>query len=716
MMNIEWDTKAYKINGKSEFLISGEFHYFRVPKNDWKERLELFKEAGGNCVATYIPWILHEPIEGDIRFGDIPERDLEGFLNLCNEMSILVVCRPGPYQYSEMRYCGLPGWLCENYPQIQARDVHGKLMVKDSVSYLHPDFLERVKKWFDIVCPILSKYTINKGGPIAFVQFDNELIGIHEWFGGWDYNPETMGFGRDDGRYASFLKSRYGGIDALNAAYEAAFFGFMDVRPFDGISLKSLGDRRRSKDYQDFYFSTVAEYAYILTNWMTESGIDCDFIHNSANSSSNSYYLEMIAKLGKSFILGSDLYYNLNMDWEGNNPTPKYAVSVLLAHETLKNMGFPPTVYELPGGSCSDWPPIMPEDLNCCYMTNIAFGMKGFNYYVFTGGYNPENIGGDGNIYDYGAAIGPDNSIRPHYYTQKEFGAFLKENSWLADAQRISDFYLGLDWEYSRSKYYDAGFNGFGSNDAWTFLKKGFVITSLCASYSPELLNLHDEAFIQKIDKPLIIASSECMSKVIQERLVSFVNNGGKLLIAPVIPQLDENYKPCTILKEFLDNASTERFNSSNLNVKVGPMENVYVNGGLWASRKQPDAAVIIAEDMNSKEVLAWKKEYPNGGVVIWFGLQWKYAKNGHKDMLKYLIEELRCEVPIVLCDNPNIWTSLRSDGNQSMLFIMNLFSSPMKANIKIKAKDGSYIETGDHVLKPMEVKTIKVNERITLL
>jgi beta-galactosidase len=142
--------------------------------------------------------------------------------------------------------------------------------------------------------------------------------------------------------------------------------------------------------------------------------------------------------------------------------------------------------------------------------------------------------------------------------------------------------------------------------------------------------------------------------------------------------------------------------------VKVGPVENAYVNGGLWVSRKQPDGAVTIAEELNSKEVISWKKDYPNEGMVIWFGLQWKHAKNGHLDMLKYLLEEIKCEAPVVKCDNPNVWTALRSDGNQGMIFIMNLFSSSMKANIKIKAKDGSYIDTGDHFLNPMEVKTVK--------
>lgn len=32
MKSITRDSKSYIIDGKPEFLISGEFHYFRVPK------------------------------------------------------------------------------------------------------------------------------------------------------------------------------------------------------------------------------------------------------------------------------------------------------------------------------------------------------------------------------------------------------------------------------------------------------------------------------------------------------------------------------------------------------------------------------------------------------------------------------------------------------------------------------------------------------------
>jgi hypothetical protein len=79
--------------------------------------------------------------------------------------------------------------------------------------------------------------------------------------------------------------------------------------------------------------------------------------------------------------------------------------------------------------------------------------------------------------------------------------------------------------------------------------------------------------------------------------------------------------------------------------------------------------------------------------------------------MLEYLLMELRCDSPVVQCDNPNIWTTLRSDGNKRMLFVMNLFSSPMNADIKVKMLDGSYRDTGHHLLNPMEVKTLSFDE-----
>ena len=688
MFDISWNKDGYSINGKPDFLISGEFQYFRVPKNDWSKRLDLLIEAGGNCVATYVPWVLHEPVEGDFKIGDEPYRDLEGFLDLCKEKGLPVIARPGPYQYSEMKHCGLPHWLCRDYPEIIALDINGeKTMMECSVSYLHPVFLEKTKKWFDFICPILAKYTVSKNGPILYMQFDNELIGVHEWFGGWDYHPVGMGIGGEENRYARFLKKKYEDISALNMAYESDYPSFGEIKPWPKATPV------KDKDYRDFYLANIAEYSLILAEWMREYGIDCDLVHNSANPGMNPYFLETVTALGEGFLLGSDLYYNLNMDFEANNPTPKYFIKGLICHDELRLMGFPSTIYEMQSGSAAEWPPILAEDLKCWYLSNIAAGMKGVNYYVFTGGPNPENISGDGHVYDYGAGIAADGTIRPIYHMQKEFGAFLHDNAWLSRSERVSDFYLGLDWEKARSK-----------DETWEFMQKGIMITSLCSSFMPEFVCLNGD-LSDYIDKPLLIAGDQCMDGGIQKKLVDYVKGGGDLCLISMMPELDENFAPCTILADFIG-TQTESFRVPDMDISLDDVSGLICR--TWKCDRIPDGAEAFAFDKNSGQVLGWQAKYENG-TITWLGMRWRHDKLVLNEMMRNLFRRLGPESPVVACDNPNIWTVLRSDGEKRMLFIMNLFSSPLEAGIKIREADGSFTDTGKHRLQAMEVKTVSL-------
>lgn len=707
--HITWDHRSYLNNGKRFFLVSGEFHYFRVPPQDWRRRLELFLETGGNAVATYIPWLVHEPEEGTFRFGDKPERDLEAFLDLCNELDIAVVARPGPYQYSELRYHGTPGWLWKKYPGIAATDQMGNVRGTACASYLHPVFLEKVDAWFAEVCPILAKHMASGGGPIAFVQFDNELMGIHDWFGGWDYNRVTMGIGSKGGRYPRFLSERYGTVEELNAACELNVSDFSEVEPFPARMPESVAERRRVKDYCDFYFGTVAEYAVTLAKMMRKHGIDCDFVHNAGGPYMNPFFRETVRRMEGRLILGSDHYYNLDMDWDQNNPTPKYISKIFYSLELLRLMGCPPTIWELPGGSAADWPPMTPQDWRACYLGNIAFGMKGSNYYIFTGGPNPPGCGMTGEIYDFGASIAADGTIRrPLYDVQQAFGAFLKDHAWLADADRVGDFNIGVDWNQTVGRYYfnARGNLGFSTDEAWTMMRKGMMISALCASYSPNLVDLFSDDY--PTGKPLWVAASVCMAREVQERLVRFVQDGGRLLIAPVIPHLDENFNPCTVLGDFLEGAAVKRCEEQFPVLNVGPVRNVYTNAGLWQSVSRPSKAETIASDVVSGAETGWKQTFPGGGSIIWLGLGWKHHRNEHLHMVAWLLSQQGCAEPVVNCDNRNIWTSLRSDGHNSILFVLNLYSSPMKAGIKVRLRD-TIVDTGEHDLAPMEVKIVEL-------
>ncbi|BBI31167.1 beta-galactosidase [Cohnella abietis] len=710
MQQIEFDNQSYLIDGKPIYLISGEFHYFRVPKCDWKHRMELFKAAGGNCLATYIPWLVHETEEGNIVFGGTDEdgtRDLEGFLQAAQECGLYVIARPGPYQYSELKYGGLPSWLCENYPEIGAMKLDGSRINHASVSYLHPLFLEKVVRWFAVVCPILAKFTVTSGGPIAFTQFDNELMGFHLWFYGPDYNPVTMGFGREDGRYPLFLRNRYGSIDHLNEAYGTDFADFASALPTELTDDARPELIRRRKDYFDFYYASVAEFAVLLCREMRAHGIDTPFVHNSANPNMNAFFKEMAEELGGDFLLGSDHYYNLGQHWDQNNPTPQYAIKVFYSNEMLRLMGYPPSIFELPSGSCSDWPPILPEDSLACYMTNLALGMKGHNYYIFTGGPNPPGAGLTTDLYDFGAPIGTNNEIRPLYYVQKEYNDFVLHNEWLVRAERAGDFRIAIDFEHARSdKYWKAAGDFSYTNDqAWEFTLKGVMTTAFCASLSPVMIDLDLEDWVADITTPLFVAASLSMGADNQRRLVDFVKSGGKLIIAPVLPEYDEALRPCRILADFLGAKPAIRHQL--------PVTRATVCGVVNVSKERifhqdvPHGAEQLGVEEFTGLPLSWSKRFGEG-EAIWLGMEWWHSMREQELLLEALLQRLGLR-RLVQSSTPQVWTSLRTDGARSMLFLMNLHSSPVTVESKVSKADGSWLSLGERTLAAMKVETIEL-------
>jgi beta-galactosidase len=643
--------------------------------------------------------------------GNDGVHDLEGFLQTAQEASLYVIARPGPYQYSELQYDGLPKWLCENYPELRAQAIDGQPLRTASISYVHPLFLEKVRKWFSNVCPIISKYTVSRGGPIAFVQINNEMTGVHVWNNSLDYNPVSMGFGKSDGRFPHFLRERYDTIGALNRHYETSYGSFEAVRPIAPVVTSKTAEIRRMKDYFDFYLSTIAEYAQALSVMIREHGIDTPLVHNSAGPTMNAYFVETAKALGDSFILGSDHYYSLDQNWPQNNPTPQYALSVFCSLETLRLMGFPPTVFELPSGSLSDWPPITAEDSKACYWLNLAYGMKGSNYYIFTGGPNAPGTGNTADIYDYGAPIAANGEIRPLYYVQREFGRWLKNQPWLMEAEREFDCHIGFDFTAARAENYWKSRGGFllSSPEAWDFCRKGVLTTALCSSLSPVLCDLRSDDWVTDTSTPVIVVSSASLSAGKQARIVRFLKQGGSILLLPVLPSVDEDLKPCTILSDFLGSPTIATSKNEFSRVTIDGVANIYNNGEIFPTTQLPPKAEVLGVDEISKAPLAWKLLTEGGGTMIFLGFRWLHAKHEHEQMLRTLLKRLRLKQKII-CSNPNVWTSLRTKGSRSVLFVMNLLSSPQEAEISYQPsfKNGM-ISAVKYRLDPMTVKMVEI-------
>lgn len=683
-MQFDFSDGVFKLNGEPFYMNSGEFHYFRVPHEEWKRRMKLFKEMGGNTVSTYIPWLIHEPEEGKFDF-DSPQINLRHFLDCAAEFGLAVILRPGPYQYSELIYDGLPPWLCRNYPEILARDRHGRIMHCSAVSYLHKKFIEKVSLYFDRVCPVIAEYSVPGNGPVILAQPDNELGGVHLWRGDFDCNCETMGFGDDSGRFAAYLRRRFGSVEALNRRYGSSYRSFGEFGPPPDAACSGAPDLLRQRDYADFYWHCAAEYIKLLITLMEERGVPGPFCHNSANPAMNCCFYEVKKQLGDRILLGSDHYYSLDQRWPQNNPTPQYAIRCFISLEQLRLMNNPPCVLEFPYGSLSDWPPITPEDMEACAMMHLGFGMRGHNGYIFTGGMNIPGTGSTTDMYDYNAPVNADGAPRPTYYALQHFSGYIKAHPEIICSGCDSDFRILMPWSlaYADERWGGRVYPGIiGAAQAWNSFVTGLVTSAFAAGLTPEMVDPQDDEWVNDIDKPLVLWNNGCVSPLQQQKLVRFLAGGGRLLCLPVIPEYDENFERCTILSDYMGGATSGEAVSPSITpvrLNIAGIENIYCNNEFYPAGNVPADAEIIGRNEYSGEAAAWRK---NGFMFL--GLNWYHGKNEHAAMMSNLLEQLGMRRRIVSSDSWVI-TVLRKHSRGNTLFIMNLGSSPRSVTLQIR-------------------------------
>lgn len=150
--------KDFILNGEPVRIIAGAMHYFRVPREYWRDRLMKIKACGFNTIETYTAWNLHEPEEGKFDFSGM--LDLKAYLELINELGMYAIVRPGPYICSEWEFGGFPWWLLK-YDDIELR-------------CMNRTYLEKTDAYFDKLIPIIASCQIDRGGSVIMVQVENE--------------------------------------------------------------------------------------------------------------------------------------------------------------------------------------------------------------------------------------------------------------------------------------------------------------------------------------------------------------------------------------------------------------------------------------------------------------------------------------------------------------------------------------------------------------
>lgn len=147
----------FALNGKPFRIISGEMHYARIPRADWRLRLRMAHAMGLNAITTYVFWNLHETQPGVFDFSG--QKDVAEFIREAQQEGLYVLLRPGPYVCAEWEWGGYPAWLIPEHAVVRSSDAV---------------YQQAAGRWLQRLGEELSPLQIGNGGPILAVQVENE--------------------------------------------------------------------------------------------------------------------------------------------------------------------------------------------------------------------------------------------------------------------------------------------------------------------------------------------------------------------------------------------------------------------------------------------------------------------------------------------------------------------------------------------------------------
>jgi hypothetical protein len=133
----------------------------------WPSLLDRSKALGINTITSYVFWNFHETSRGTYDFSG--ERNLGHFLDLCQERTLGVFLRVGPYICAEWNFGGFPPYL---------RDEPGI-----TIRTMDKPYTSRVETWFERLAEVVKPRLMSSGGPIMLVQVENEYTNVAKRYG-----------------------------------------------------------------------------------------------------------------------------------------------------------------------------------------------------------------------------------------------------------------------------------------------------------------------------------------------------------------------------------------------------------------------------------------------------------------------------------------------------------------------------------------------------
>jgi beta-galactosidase len=674
---IKIEDEKISINGKDVLLFGGELHYFRVPKQDWRNRIRQVKEAGANMISTYIPWIFHEMEEGvtDLTGETLPERDLKTFLQLVKEEGLYCLVRPGPYVMAEVVDHGVPTWFIENYPEAVAKTNRGELHPTRVVSYMHPVFLEKIEKWYQEVCAIIEPFQVSNQGPVILFQLDNE-VGMFHWVTNQpDYNEATLI------QFEEYLRNKYTHED-----FENTFrVPFEDIREFSNSMVKkpeAIYAHAIRNEFGLFLRKHYRDFIEHLKHSVESKGIFVPFVVNIHGF----HTIDLLKRgtmypIGISQLLEAAKIENVLMAGDyyiGNIEYDNY-IDIVLANAFTRAIQWkeqPLFSAEFQGGSIHDKPRLQPTAFDLTTRLCIADGMNGINYYMFAGGENYENIGLFGRRHEWQAPLSSNGNKRPHYSVIQHLGEMIKTfEGPLVNTKPLVDTHIGFYPDYYMTEFHDDYTKSMVEkiqHGREVYLYNGIAKGLRTNNIIFEGTNVMSEDELDPAKVPTLwMYTTEWMDENIQQKLVRYLENGGKLIMFPTIPVKTMKNIPCTVLRDYIDVPIKGHKNRGFAcideidNAQVEYMETYEIDEGAFAWSEDAD-----------RDVIAFEKRLGKGSLIM-FGVGMEFNFNYQIDCVANLASRSGVTSRFSLEDELDI--AVRSDSKGGNFIFLHNFDEYKK-------------------------------------
>jgi len=525
---IQLQQQTFLLNGKPTILRAAEMHYFRIPKALWETHIIAIKEAHCNVISTYVPWLIHEPVMDTYEFNgeSLDQYDLMHFLTLCQKHHLPVFFRPGPFVMAELYMEGVASYLA-SYPELKPLTFNRVKVPNDQLDYMHPIFLERSKKYFVTLLEAVKPFLQEHGGPIFGIQIDNE-IGMLAWV---SQSPPLT---------ADIIKD-------LKEHFNQETYTFHTGH--ESIGHQILGQLLRER-YQS-YVSYLEDVIKSQTNDM----LTFINVHGTGGGRGLMFpigYSQLINTF-KGHIIGTDTYF---MDVDFKNAHDYYVINSQL--NALKDPETPATCLEFNGGNSDFGHNLYHHDtvhsMDKKIRLNIIQNHKMINYYLFSAGMNPlthtsyqtgnRRIALTGEGHGFSAPLKLDGSKTYMYHQISKTNALIKTHQEVLSSsfEIHSNVTVGLmlDQFMTENMRHQTGIETMKVN--LTKHREGifhevFLKHALFLQYNPSTLHLEPLKHIDVLKYPILaISTSAYMSSHIQQLLITFIHDGGKLMCFGELP------------------------------------------------------------------------------------------------------------------------------------------------------------------------------------